>query len=455
MDESALMAMWKAVYDEFEPSAPANADQHVARDRYNPVTSEVCVQLRLPVSHQKFILAGGIGSGKSTELRAVLQDLHQDKDVLFLDLVEHYQSAVRDPYALERVEAVELIGLVGLAILRMGRETFGVQWGEHETRFSASLNALARQDKPAEGPTLDIPKLANAVGLIVGTALASPSLEALSPSAAALGVSVLKAGMETWGWRVGLFDRAARVDQDPSVRALSNATNALLDHLRAVRRRPLVIIVDGLDRVREDEIFRALLVSSRLLVELRADLVVTFDLGLVERHRAALRAWTTRDFTFVPVAHRDAPLKLYPRGVDFLAHVAQHRLTKLGHAELIHREQLKQLGYYSAGSVRDFVTMVRNVAVEAMINKAPTATDALIADVLDQHRREQEAGLNRAHIACLEAVLGDPNRRLPEGDVAAELVNRQLLLAYPNESTWYLPHTALIWKMLRRPGPNV
>ncbi|MBK7761105.1 MAG: hypothetical protein IPI35_32795 [Deltaproteobacteria bacterium] len=98
--------------------------------------------------------------------------------------------------------------------------------------------------------------------------------------------------------------------------------------------------------------------------------------------------------------------------------------------------------------------LVRDTAEQVMMDGGEGPTDDTIHIVLDQYRRSQEAGLNRAHIACLEGVLADPNRRLPEGDLPAELVNRQLLLAYPNESTWYLPHTALIWKMLRRPGPS-
>lgn len=453
-NDSALMSIWTRVYQDFDPSVPAETRQHVVRDQYNPVTSAVCEQLRLPVDHQKHILAGGIGSGKSTELRAVLNDLHQDKDVLFLDLVEHYQQAVRDPYALERIEAVELIGLIGLGVLRFGRESLKVQWGEHEARFAAALSALARHDKPEESPTLDIAKLTSAVGLIVGMASSSPELGLMTASAASQGVQALKAVADSWTWRVGLFGRAARADQEPSVLALASATNALLDHLRELRKRPLVLVVDGLDRVREDEIFSPLLITSRLLAALRADLVITADLGLVQRHRAKLRAWDTRDFTYAPVAQREDPLQRDPRGVDFLALVAEHRLNNLGHPGLISRAQLQTLGYYSAGSVRDFVTLVRNVAIQAMIAKSPMATDTMLDTVLNRHRREQEAGLNRAHIACLLKVLDDPERLPPEDDLAVELELRQLLLAYPNESTWYLPHTALIWKLLRRAGAS-
>ena len=346
------------------------------------------------------------------------------------------------------------LGLIGLAILRFGREVLKVQWGEHEARFSAALTALARQGKPEESPTLDIAKLTSAVGLIVGMASSRPELGLVTASAASQGVQALKAAAESWTWRVGLFGRPARGDQEPSVLALASTTNALLDHLSKIRGRPLVLVVDGLDRVRAEEVFSPLLINSSLLAELRADLVITADLGLVERHRAELRAWDTRDFTYVPVAQREDPKKRDPRGVDFLAQVAEHRLTNLGQPGLISRALLQDLGYYSAGSVRDFVTLVRNVAVQAMIARAPTATDALIDKVLDRHRREQEAGLNRAHVTCLQQVLNDPDRIFPEDELAGELVKRQLLLAYPNESTWYLPHTALIWKMLTRAGSS-
>jgi hypothetical protein len=87
-----------------------------------------------------------------------------------------------------------------------------------------------------------------------------------------------------------------------------------------------------------------------------------------------------------------------------------------------------------------------------MMRKLAVADDAAIDKVLDRHRRDQEAGLHAGHYRVLEGLLADPERRLPDDDLVVYLLNRQLILAYPNESTWFLPHTALIRKTLTRAG---
>ena len=458
MDNAALMAMWTQVYDDFEPMRAADASQRVARRPYNSIAELVVKKLRLRINNRKFILAGGIGSGKSTELRAGLEDIRVTKNVLLIDLWDHYSKSVRDPKALEQIEAVELVGLLGLATLRFGRDAAGLRWGELERRFSDALNKQQRPPGEGQAPVLDVLKLASALAISVGLAAADPIGGVV---AGLLGDKLTKGAImalqklnDSWEWKLGLGGRPARGDQDDAVRALFEATNALLDHLYQMTGKPLVLVVDGLDRVQGIDVFLQLVVHSRLLVDLHADLVLTLDLGLVQRHNAMLRGWTPHAFTVVPVAERDDPYTPDPRGVDFLAQVAEHRFARLGHPMLISRPQLKRLACYSAGSVRDFIMLVRDTAEQVMMDGGEGPTDDTIHIVLDQYRRSQEAGLNRAHIACLEGVLADPNRRLPEGDLPAELVNRQLLLAYPNESTWYLPHTALIWKMLRRPGPS-
>jgi len=110
--------------------------------------------------------------------------------------------------------------------------------------------------------------------------------------------------------------------------------------------------------------------------------------------------------------------------------------------------QVDRLAWCSAGRLRDFMGMMRDVAVEAMLCGLDDADDLAIEAAVDQRRRDKEKGLNTAHIATLQSVLDDPKRRLPAGDEAFELLNRGLLLPYPNKKTWYLPHTLLTLELL-------
>jgi hypothetical protein len=441
--DAHVMAIWKQVYERFDPVKPGDGEVHVPRDRYNPIAGEVAERLLLPLDHQKIILAGGRGSGKSTELLAVGSQLAEHKDVILFDLHAHFVGAVRDTAALERVQAHELVGILGLAVLRAGSDRLGVvEWGGHDKRFAAALSAL-QPSATSEAPMLDVAKLVKGVSVTVGS---------LTGGAVVAGGLVLLENLaDSFDWRVGLPDQRIKIDQEAPIQALLTATNALLDHVRGFCERDLVIILDGLDRVRSEETFVQLVVGSSLLSQLRADLVVTFDLGLVERHRNSLQAWSILDFTYVPVVTRDG-LAPDERGVTFLGDVVRRRLDLIHQPDLLRDGQIARLAFDSAGSVRDLVRLVREVAVQCMIRKIAVADDAAIDKVLDRHRREQEGGLHTGHIRVLRGLLADPERRLPEDPLVVYLLNRQLILAYPNRSTWFLPHTALIEETLMRAG---
>ena len=443
--DEQLMATWKQVYERFDPVKPAFGDVRVPRDRYNPIAEEVAEQLELPLDHQNIILAGGTGSGKSTELLAVGSRIAKDKDFILLDIHAHFASAVGDPAALQRVQAHELVGILGLAVLRLGGERFGItDWGEHVERFSSALNVLQPDASPAH---LDITKLIKGVTITVGGIAVEVDGEGLVRK----GLSVLSSAKDAIYMKVGLLEQPTKNDQDEPIQNLLSSTNALLDHVRGFCERDLVIILDGLDRVQEEKTFVQLIVGSSLLSQLRADLVVTFDLGLVERHRNSLQAWSIFDFTYVPVVTRD-DLAPDDRGVTFLGDVVRKRLDLIHQPDLLNDGQIARLALASAGSMRDLVRLVREVARQCMIRKIPVADDAAIDKVLDRHRRDQEGGLHTGHIRVLRGLLADAERRLPEDPLVVYLLNRQLILAYPNRSTWFLPHTALIEETLMRAG---
>lgn len=463
------MTRWTSVHRLFDPAEPAPAHLRVDRGRYNPLAEKITPRLGLPLPHQKYLLAGPIGSGKSTELLAAAAGLTGHKLVILVDLQRHFQFTVVDPNAIDRLQPAELVGLLGLAVLRTGSDVLGHPWGPLEKRLQEAISAVqpraaAGQD---DGPAVDVVKLAKGVAVFVGGAVGGALGGPAASAAGALGAQgVIGGGLNLltavadaaeWSWKLGQRGEGASSDQDPGVRAVLASTNALLDTIRDQYKRDVVLLVDGLDRVQDNSTFESLFVSSSLVAELRADLVVTLRLGLVQRHRARLHAWKPFDFTNVPVVDRAAPTTADPRGLEFFRALTQRRMGTLL-AELAQgpafftQEQVDTLAHRCGGRLRDFMYLVREVAVAAMLNDAASATNALIDAVVDEVRRERESGLNADEIAVLQGVLNDPQRSLPAGEVANDLLDRQLLLPYPNESTWYLPHPILLPRLTRATG---
>ncbi|MCB9704215.1 MAG: hypothetical protein H6711_20165 [Myxococcales bacterium] len=443
----STLQRWQDIYRIFDPIEPASAELRVARGLYNPLSEKIVPRLGLPLPHQKYVLAGGIGSGKSTELRATVEGLAGSKLVVLVDLWRHFESTVVDPGALDHLQPAELVGLLGLAILRTGNDLLGHDWRGLDKRLGSAIAGIrASSGDEGKGPALDVVALSKGIAVLVGGALAGP--------VGAITGGMVKAGVDgglklleastTWEWKVGLRDRKRTSDQDAPVRAVLQATNALLDDIRAHYKREIVLLVDGLDRIQEAATFEDLVVESSLLGELRCDLVATLQLGLVQRYRSRLHWCKPFDFTYVPIALQSDPTNPDPRGMNFFESLSAQRFKKLGIEAPIATEFIRQLAYHSGGRLRDFIALVREVAVQAMLGDAPTATREHIEEAVDQLRRDRESGLNAEHLRVLSEVLSDPQHRLPGGDIALNLLDRQLLLAYPNKSTWYLPHTILM-----------
>ena len=114
-------------------------------------------------------------------------------------------------------------------------------------------------------------------------------------------------------------------------------------------------------------------------------------------------------------------------------------------------EMVRRLAWCSGGRLRDFMSLVREIAIHGLMDGQAVVSAATIEAVVDDLRREREGGLNADEIDELQRVLDDPKHRLPGGEVALDLLDKHLLLAYPNESTWYLPHPVLTLKLLQRP----
>jgi len=436
-------AFWKAVHGSFDPLEPVtDPTLRAERSRYNPM-SELDARLRLPIGFMCYGVAGGVGSGKSTELLAACGRLTDDALVVYLDLWRHFEGRVRDPGALDHLQPWELVGLLGLALVRAGSDRFGHEWKGEPERLAAALGTLSENQGP--GGSIDVGKLAGGMAVVAGGMFGG--------AAAGAALKALEAARDatSWQWKLGRRDRSRTSDQDQRVRDVLDATNNIVAGLDAAYGRKLVLVVDGLDRVLAMDAFSGLFVESNLLKELRCDIVVSMDLSLVQRYRSRLRLDQTFELANIPVASPEQPSQPGP-GVEFFVELVARRLKALNRpapAGTLFDDRVRKLAWCSGGRLRDFMRLIRELAVQGLMHpKSPLAEDT-VAKVVDSQRRDKESGLNKDELVLLQAVYDDPEHRLPGGEVALRLLEKHLLLAYPNESTWYLPHSLLTLSLLQ------
>lgn len=442
----SLQRFWEAVYTSFNPIEPvADPELRVPRvGAYSPA-EKLVRSLLLPIDARRILVAGSIGSGKSTELLITAERLAPQRVVVLFDLWQHMESSVKDVAAIEHLQAWELIGLVGLAVLRAGTKRFGHKWNGADEALAKALSAQS-----GSGAALDAAKLATGLAVTVGGAI----------GAAAAGLQVLQSVGDAWSWQVGLPGARQRSDQDEGVRRVVAATRAIIESLRAgVGGRKIVVIIDGLDRVRRPEAFEWLFVESDLLRSLPCDVVVSAHLAMVQRYRGRLRFDERYDLANEPVADRNDPWRPGPR-IGFFRDLVDRRLAAIASRgisvppHILPDPLLERLAWCSGGRLRDFMGFMRHIAREGLGSDVDVVNDALVESIIDEERRIRSDGLNNDEIEVLDGVARDPAHRLPGSDIAIRLLEQQLILSYPNEDAWYLPHPLLMLTLIRPGSPG-
>ncbi|HLT38663.1 MAG TPA: hypothetical protein VK034_20385 [Enhygromyxa sp.] len=432
---------WEEVWKRFDPEQPAAKPSWRVHREHSPAR-QICEDLRVPMGGVKrFLLLGSIGSGKSTELLAIAEERAKSGPVVFLDLVEHFHERVADIRALQHVQAWEVLLLIGLGVYH-AVDKFGHRWAKEDLRaLERAGQAFSADDD--EQPKFDAAKLASSVAVMAGGALGS-----LGPIGAVAGASlrlVSKAAEAgRWQFEIGRRDHRHHSDQDSRVQQLLDAVNGLIGVIQAKYATQLTIFVDGLDRIEEPATTRDLFVDSVLLGSLICPTIVTAPLTLRRESLAAqVRSFRPKVLANLPVIERRSPWTWDPGGAGLAVclDLFNRRVDDLDRG-CIPGPLLRQLGYYSGGRVRDFVRFVRMVSERAWSSNASQATAAMIDEVVDEHRRLVEMGINRRHLELLAELLDD--QELPDDEKIPEMLNRGWILPYPNESEWYFPHPLLM-----------
>jgi AAA ATPase domain len=431
---------WQQVIERFKPEERgAPASWRAERPR-SPI-AEIERRLDTPSADPHVLLTGTMGTGKTTELHHLATERADREFVVLIDLARVLSSeGIGHAEALHRIDAWEVCFLAGVALYRAAREQLGFAFPEsHVTALRDAWTAL---QPAAARPEIDLAKLAQGIALSASTALplVAPGAGVAPRVALATLPNLLGAGKYVLSWG---RKRAPLEEPEPmeAMQTLLAAVNALIGDVQHAHRRVLLVL-DGLDRIRDIQRARALFVESDLLARLVCPVVVCGPFAL--RHHpsvAAVPGFRSSWLVNAPVLDQQDPTREGP-GVDFLVDVYGRRVVDLP-AGLLTDASLRRLAYYSGGRVREFVRLVGIVGERAWYDDVDAATTTHVDEALDERRRELEAGLTAEHEKVLRGVMVDPKHRLPRHDLIWEMLTSGQLLPYPDGSEWYYPHPLL------------
>ncbi|MBL8679289.1 MAG: hypothetical protein JNK05_09000 [Myxococcales bacterium] len=414
------------------------------------------------------LLSGGIGAGKSSELFRIATRQSKDYLVVVFDLEEHLQRVSAEG-ALERIEPWEVILLAGLGAWRLGAKNsyFDAKTSDGLLAGLKNAHELLRRDMAGdEGPPADLASVAESVSFLTS---------ATAIAAAGGGVAAVGAGAALSRF-VGstvsglLFGRGSRLDdQQTSVQALLAAVNAVLRKLTELTR-PLLFVLDGLDRIKNIERASRLFVDSSLLTKLDASMLLSSPFAF----HHSVYAQNVRGFERIEKLYNEHVFSIDAKDafkieidrskVDFFRALFDRRTTDLiagdgAPSTPVDEGLFERLVLASGGRPRAFVRLVHLVAENAKmrLDEQPTSSSAAVADdvdeAIDEERRRIEGTLSQQDYDLLRFVV-ESKQHLPQerNDLWLELLTTDRVLAYSNGSEWYFPHPLLMQKRLRPGG---
>jgi hypothetical protein len=157
--------------------------------------------------------------------------------------------------------------------------------------------------------------------------------------------------------------------------ALLNQLNRLLEWINNISKRPLVIIVDHVDKIRNQDAAKEVLIDAfPQWKRLSASLVMTapFEYTLGELRHSVESRW-------------NAPLLIYPlntpnRDIGTIPQIYWRMVVAGQLTRLIQDDALRLLAYYSGGIPRYFIQFLRNACLEAHLarHEKVDVTDCMV-----------------------------------------------------------------------------
>jgi hypothetical protein len=425
---------WKPVYQVLKPEEPLTNSEDM-RDFYvqrsnSPIETLVSL-IEMADDPAKFLLAGHRGSGTTTELRRLEQELANTYTVIWIDT-----EIALDRY---NIGYAEVVLLISQKICRQAIQPGW--WSKKDTKLlkdlEDSLKNVIYQDKKNEVDGFDLPDLLTKMGL------------------------VLKRGL------------TRQVTKTINIRPLLSETitrvNAIIQAAEQDRNQKLLIIVDGLHR--HDQATALEMFSSPLLAEFNCHIIYSIPISL--RYSRSFRQTIESfqkclDLTNLPVFEcgnnlcpTTSPNQL---GRELLINVINKRLARLGdtYKGLFNPDALELICEKSGGVMRDLVRLARTACEVALRSKLIYVDLGAAKEAVQEVRREYNLSdyhypeLDRVHRTGLLTTNTHSLPNKGEFVICDELLQNKFVLRYKDESgnIWFDVNPILLEDLQRWQSTN-
>jgi hypothetical protein len=238
-------------------------------------------------------------------------------------------------------------------------------------------------------------------------------------------------------------------ESEPQVQEIVNRLNVLLGGVQSKARKPVLVVVDGLDKLQRTEQAEMIFLRSPALRGPRCQLIYTVPMSIYTSlgFRQAEEGCKSFLLPNVKLYYKKSGYK-YRTGYDTMQEVVSRRLQGLDlTSEDVFAPRVLDLLIKKSGDVmRWFVEMVQDACIQARIAGRPLVDLAAARRAVDDRATPLAMCLTRPRIEELRNI---HREKWPSGEAeVGDLLHNLLIVAYRNSDTWFDAHP-LIWDHLK------
>jgi len=281
----------------------------------------------------RYILVGQLASGKSSELTKLASELQKRYNALVV------RFDMTDNTDVERANPVEVIFLMGAALFKVAAAELPRNRQPDRQlleNLRCGLETLVRTHTENKEFRLDVEKLLGGLIVFGGAALAGPVGAAVgltvSPEVTRT-VQTLAEKFLPFRFTSGTNTQLVRrLEVEPKVEVLIEALNALIDDVHTKsRERRLVLLADGLDKLRDRDVISLNFLEKKFLNSPKCSVLYT---GPLDLYYAPDFGEVCGRFPIIPFPHvklheRDNPEQRHRHGYQVMREVVNRRLISL------------------------------------------------------------------------------------------------------------------------------
>jgi hypothetical protein len=374
---------------------------------------------------------GHRGSGKSSMLLRLLEEFARHYFVVYFDIEHNLDSRTANQ--------IDLLYLLGATLFKVASDEGVNPDAQHLAELARSIYTVTYQTRDQGQEALNVGELAKGLICFGASMLGNKLVEKLA-----------EAALKPFTFTSGVSEEVARKREiEPKVQDIINNVNLIIADVETRCNKPILVVVDGLDKLQRREQAELVFLHSRALLGPVCRVIYTVPMLIYTSplFRQVEEECPSYLLPNIKLYARTADTQRYESGYTVLREVATKRLHALGlySDDVFEPDVLDQLIFKSGGVMRQFIWLVRDAFSAAQIEQLDKVTGDAAQQAIDDHAAQLAFRLTTTRLEELRTVRQE---KLPSGSPeSSELLHGLFIVAYRNQRSWFDVHP-LLWDEL-------